>query len=275
MFEEIYFERQNVEQYIQARERRLPFAGAKNFRDLGGYQTTDARTIRWGKLYRSDSLHKLTPADLKRLTSLSLDRIIDFRADHEIAEEPDRLPAGTESRVVRISILDSSTQIWRDSREQFIKGNLQNVDPVHFMIQTNMDLGTRFTPQMQTFVQEVLSANGYPLLFHCAAGKDRTGFAAAILLRILGIPQPAVMEDYLLSNQYYLSAHKWNLTLLQLAKGKSFASVVKGFLEVRPAYLATAFEAIDYKYGSFKYYVRNELGLTLKDIEQLKMLYLE
>ena len=275
MFEEIYFERQNVEEYTQARERRLSFFGAKNFRDLGGYQTINERTIYWGRLYRSDSLHKLTSADLKRLTFLSLDRIIDFRADHEIAQETDRLPTDAEIRVVRIPILDSSTEIWRDSREQFIKDNLRNVDPVHYMIQTNMELATRFTPQMQIFIQEVLLANGRPLLFHCAAGKDRTGFAAAMILRMLGVPQQMVMEDYLLSNQYYLSAHKWDLAFLQLMKGKHFASVVKGFLEVRPAYLAAAFETIDYKYGSFENYVRNGLGLAQKDVEHLKMLYLE
>lgn len=275
MFDQIYLEGQRVGRIPPLVNRRLPFVGAKNFRDLGGYQTTDQRTIRWGRLYRSDCLHKLTAADLRRLTSLALDRIIDFRADHELAQAPDRLPSEVKIRVVRIPILDSSTEVWRDSREQFLKDNLRKLDPVYAMIETNIELATYFTPQLQMFVQEVLSANGRPLLFHCAAGKDRTGFAAAVLLRTLGVPQEVVMEDYLLSNQFYLSAYKWDLTLLKLMKGKKVASMVKGFLEVRSAYLATAFEAIDYKYGSFKYYVRNGLGLALKDIEHLKMLYLE
>jgi protein-tyrosine phosphatase len=274
MYEKIYLEREIVEHYYQAWKRRLPFTGVKNFRDLGGYQTSSGRTIRWGVLYRSDSLHKLTDADLKRLASLSLDRIIDFRAEYEKAKEPDRLPANLGIRVVGIPILDSSTEIWRDSREQFIKDNLRNIDPAKYMTQTNVGLATRFTPQMRMFIYELLSANGQPVLFHCAAGKDRTGFAAAILLRILGVPQDLVMEDYLLSNQYYLSAYKWDLALLQLMKGKRFAAVVKGFLEVRPAYLSTAIEAIDYGYGSFENYARNGLGLTQKDIEQLKILYL-
>jgi len=266
--------RQTVEKYSTVRKRRLPFSGAKNFRDLGGYQTIDGRTIRWRILYRSDSLHKLTETDLKQLTSLSLDRIIDFRAEHELVQEPDRLPANTGIRVVPIPILDSSTEIWRDSREQFVKDNLRNVDPTKYMIQTNIELATRFTPQMQVFIHGLSAANGRPVLFHCAAGKDRTGFAAAILLRMLGVPQKVVMEDYLLSNQYYLSAYKWDLALLQLVKGKRFAAVVKGFLEVRSAYLATAFEAIDYRFGSFEKYVRDGLGLAQSDIDHLKRLYL-
>jgi protein-tyrosine phosphatase len=275
MFDQIYLEKQTVQGYSKVKKRRLRFSGAKNFRELGGYQTTDARTVRWRILYRSDSLHKLTETDLKQLIALSLDRIIDFRAEYELAQEPDRLPAHPEIRVVRIPILDSSTEIWRDSHEQFIANNLLNIDPAKYMIQTNIELATRFTTQMQVFIQELSSANGRPVLFHCAAGKDRTGFAAAILLRMLGVPQKVVMEDYLLSNQYYLSAYKWDLALFQLIKGKRFAAVVKGFLEVRSAYLATAFEAINYRYGSFEKYVCHGLGLVQKDIEHLKRLYLE
>lgn len=275
MFDQIYLEKTTIEQYDQARKRHLPFSGVKNFRDLGGYQTVDGRTIRWRVLYRSDSLHKLTATDLKKLAGLSLDRIIDFRAEHELAKEPDRLPINTGPRAVYVPILDSSTEIWRDSREQFVKDNLQNIDPAKYMIRTNIELATRFTTQMQKFISELMLTNGHPVLFHCAAGKDRTGFAAAILLRMLGVPQDVVMEDYLLSNRYYLASYKRELVLLQLMKGKNFAAVVKGFLEVRPAYLSAAFEAIDNQHGSFENYIRVGLGLIEKDIEHLKMFYLE
>ena len=273
MFDQIYLEKTTVEQDDQARRRHLPFSGVKNFRDLGGYQTVDGRTIRWRVLYRSDSLHKLTATDLKKLADLSLDRIIDFRAEHELAKEPDRLPINM--CAIYIPILDSSTEIWRDSREQFVKDDLRNIYPAQYMIQTNIELATRFTPQMQKFFDELVSTNGYPVLFHCAAGKDRTGFAAAILLRMLGVPQDVVLEDYLLSNRYYLSAYKRELALLHLMKGENFAAVVKGFLEVHPAYLSAAFEAIDNQHGSFENYVRVGLGLTEKDIEHLKLFYLE
>jgi len=262
-------------QFFEEKKRRLDFTGAKNFRDLGGYRTVDGKSVVWGILYRSDQLQKLTNTDLKYLTALVLDRIIDFRAAHEKEEAPDRIPPNSDIRIVEIPILDSSTEVWRDTHDQLIKDNLKNIDSVKSMIETNIELATRFTPQMRQFVHELFSASGRPVLFHCAAGKDRTGFAAAILLRILGVPLEVVMEDHLLSNQYYLSAHSWSLFLIRLMKGKRFSNVVKGFLEVRPAYLCAAFEAIDREFGSFEKYVHNGLGLTEQDIKHLRNLYLE
>lgn len=254
--------------------RRLVFSGVKNFRDLGGYEAIDGKTVVWGKLYRSDQLHKLTDADLNYLEALALYCIIDFRAEHEKEDSRDRVPSNSDIRIIELPILDSSTLIWRDSRDQFIKGNLRNIDPVKLMIETNIELATRFTPQMRQFIHELSSANGRPVLFHCAAGKDRTGYAAAILLRILGVSLSVVMDDYLLSNQYYLSAYSWSLLMLRFMKGKRFSDTVKGFLEVRTAYLSAAFEAIDREFGSFERYVRNGLGLTEQDVEFLKNLYL-
>jgi protein-tyrosine phosphatase len=259
----------------EEQKRRLNFSGAKNFRDLGGYRTVDGRTVVWGVLYRSDQLQKLTNADLNHFAALDLDRIIDFRAEHEKEEAPDRLPVNSDICIVELPILDSSTEIWRDSRSQFLKDDLRNIDPAKFMIDTNIELATRFTPQIRQFINELFSANGRPVLFHCAAGKDRTGYAAAIILRVLGVPLDVVMEDYLLSNQYYLSEHIWRLLILRLMKGKRFSNVVKGFLEVRPAYLSAAFETIDREFGSFEKYVYNALGLTEQDIKFLKFLYLE
>ena len=275
MIDKIYLEIKIDSQSVEEKKRRLDFSGAKNFRDLGGYQTVDGKTVRWGVLYRSDHLHHLTDADHRYFSALVLDRIIDFRAEHEKEEAPDRLPVNTGIRIVEIPILDSSTEIWRDSRNKLIKDNLRSIDPAEFLTKTNIELATRFTPQMKQFLLELLSANGHPVLFHCAAGKDRTGFAAAIILRILGVPLNVVMDDYLLSNRYYLSARSWNLFVFRLMKGKGLSEVVKGFLEVRPAYLSAAFETIDHKYGSFKKYVDNGLGLTEQDIELLRRQYLE
>ena len=274
MLDQLYFENSIMTQPSEARKRRLDFAGAKNFRDLGGYQTADGKTVRWNTLYRSDGLHKLTTSDLKFMSALALDRIIDFRADHERELEPDRLPIELKDRAVEIPILDSSTQIWHDSRDEFVK-NLRKIDSAQYMIRTNMELATRFSAEMRQFVVELISANGKPLLFHCAAGKDRTGFAAAILLRMLGVPHEIVMEDYLLSNRYILPAHRPSLAVLNLLKGKAFTEAVKGFMEVRPEYLGAAFETIQREYGSFEDYVYKALDLTMHDTERLRALFLE
>ncbi len=275
MFEEFDLELPIIKQSFEERDRRLFFSGAKNFRDLGGYKTTDGKTVRWGALYRSDHLHHLTDTDLKYLATLNLDRIIDFRAKHEKEEEPDRLPANTNINIVELPIMDSSTEVWRDSREKFIQDKLRNIDPAKSLIETNIELATRFIPQIRQFIYELYSTNGHPALFHCAAGKDRTGFAAAVVLRMLGVSPEIAMNDYLLSNQYYLSAFSWKIFILRLMKGKRFSEVVKGFLEVHPAYLSAAFKTIDHEFGSFENYVRSGLDLTEKDVENLRSIYLE
>jgi protein-tyrosine phosphatase len=274
LLEETYLDAAAVQVFTTLSDRRLPFSGAKNFRDLGGYQTMGGKSLRWGMLYRSDSLHKLTDADLKRLSDLDLDRIIDFRSPLEKEKEPDRLPVELAARLVAIPILDSSTQIYQHSRDEFVK-NLKNIDAVQSMVQTNVELATCFTLELRMFLDVLLSSNGRPILFHCAAGKDRTGFAAAILLRILEVPHDMVMEDYLLSNRYFLAAHRWGLYLLRILKGKRFAEAVVGMVRVHPLYLSAAFQAIDRNHGSFENYVCSALGLTARDVEHLKSLYLE
>jgi protein-tyrosine phosphatase len=263
-----------VQAGTEVRERHLPFSGAKNFRDLGGYKTLDGKHVRWGLLYRSDSLHKLTHSDLKRLSALGLEWIVDFRSPKEKADWPDRLPADMTARLVEIPIVDSSTQIYQTSREELVK-NLKNIDPYHSLTTTNRELATRFTAEMRRFIDVLFSSNGHPLLFHCTAGKDRTGFAAAITLRILGIPQDAVMEDYLLTNQYFYAAQRKKLLLLRLIKGKQVARVVSGMIQADSAYLSAAFQVIDRNHGSFDHYVHNDLGLTIENIDHLKALYLE
>jgi protein-tyrosine phosphatase len=271
MFDRLDFEEIKSEHGNQI-SRRILFAGAKNFRDVGGYPTLDGKTVCWGKLYRSDALNKLTNTDLKFLAALNLHAVIDFRSEYETKSEPNRLLDSI--RYVKLPILDSSTKVWHESRDTFVK-NLVKIDSLESMMETNIEFATKFTPEIKSFFAELFSANGKPILFHCAVGKDRTGFVAAVLLKILGVPHDVVMQDYLLTNQYILPSFQRELTFLRMFRGKQFAEVVKGFMEARPEYLSAAFDAIEREYGSFDNYVYQVLELSLKDVEQLKALYLE
>ena len=274
MLEEVKLDKTVVFQTDPPRQRHLDVSGTRNFRDLGGYRTIDGKTVRWGLLYRSDGLHKLTDVGLKHLSALSLNRAIDFRSEYEKEQEPDRLPAEANIQRVEIPILDASTTVVQGSRDELVK-KLKEIDPAKYMTETYVGFVTQFTPAFQRFFRELASAEGRPVLFHCTAGKDRTGFAAAILLRMLGIPHGTVMEDYLLTNNYFFAGYKWNLILARLMKGKRFAESIKGFMMADPCYLSAAFETIDREYGSFENYIRNGLGLTEFDLEYFKALYLE
>ncbi len=257
------------------RVRRLSFSGTKNFRDLGGYQTLDGKRVRWRLLYRSDSLHKLTGSDLKRFSALGLEWIVDFRSPREKDDWPDRLPAGMASRLVEIPIIDRSTRMYQNSSRAELVKKLKNIDPVQYLTGTNVELATRFTGEMRKYMDVLRSAHGRPVLFHCTAGKDRTGFAAAITLRLLGVPQDIVMEDYLLTNQTFFAAQRRNLFMLRLLKGKQIAEVVSHMVRADPAYLSAAFQTIDQNHGSFENYAHQALGLANPDVDTLKNLYLE
>lgn len=258
----------------QKHQRHLSFSGAKNVRDLGGYSTADGATVRWNLLYRADSLDKLTNSDLKFLAALNLSRVIDFRSDHERERRPDRIPENMDIRRVDIPMEDVSTKVWHERRDEMVR-NVRLIDPAMYMIETNVELATKFTPGYRQFYREILAANGSPILFHCAAGKDRTGFAAASLLKILGVPHDRIVEDYLLTNQYLLSAYKWNLFIAGIVKGRHFAEYIRGFMCAHPDYLNAAFQAVEQDHGSFANYIRNGLGLGDRDVERLKDIYLE
>ena len=254
--------------------RLLPFRGAKNFRDLGGYETVDGRTVRWNVLYRSDALHKLTDSDLKFIAGLNLVRIWDFRASYETVREPDRLPDDLLVRLLKLPMEDASTKVWHEARDQMVR-NMKTLDPTVYMKQTNVELATKFTPEYRSFFRELIASNGQPTLFHCAAGKDRTGFAAACILRILGVPLETVMQDYLLTNRYFLDAYRWNLSIAALLRGRKFADGIRSFMRADERYLLAAFEALEREHGSFENYVRDGLGLSEQDVERLKNYYLE
>ncbi len=271
MLKEAGIERPTVDQMIHPQQRRLDFSGAKNFRDLGGYRTCDGRTVRQGVLYRSGGLHKLTDADLKRLFALSLDRVIDFRSDYERELEPDR---DAKIRHVEIPIMDASTALIQESRDAFAQ-KIRGIDPVKYMTESYTGFVKHFTPAFQKFFRELASAEGRPVLFHCTAGKDRTGFAAAVILRLLGVPQETVMEDYLLTNDYFFAGYKWNLMLARLMKGELFISVIKGFMRAEPYYLSAAFDTIEREYGLFENYICDGLGLSATDVERFQLAYLE
>lgn len=252
--------------------RYLPLSGAKNLRDLGGYTTVDGRKVRSGVLYRSDALHKLTSRDLQTLKSLRIGLVVDFRAEHEVEREPDKLPDG--ARLLNLHMEDSSTKVWHEARNEMTK-NMKTMDPAEFMIKTNVELATKFTPAYRKFFNELVNANGRPVLFHCAAGKDRTGFAAAVILRVLGVPHQVVMQDYLLTNKYLLSAYKWEIFLARLLKGKKFAEGITGFMRADERYLSAAFNRLEQDHGSFENYIWNGLGLSESKIATLKKYYLE
>ena len=143
------------------------------------------------------------------------------------------------------------------------------------MLAANRQFADEFTPQFAQFMRTVLEAQGRPVLWHCTAGKDRAGYAAAILLRVLGVPEQVVLDDYALSKQYTLDARSRDLMLLRLFKGQAVADKVAILLGVERPWLQAAFDEIDRRWGSFDQYIAAGLQLSPEEVSTLRRQLLE
>jgi protein-tyrosine phosphatase len=260
----------------RAAHRLLNFEGIANFRDLGGYANEQGQQVKWGVLYRSGTFAHSSKADLQGLQQLQLATLIDFRSGGEKEEEPNQLPQPASFTVVEIPTLDEGNKaLVGEVMERVESGNFDGFDPDQFMLTANRQFATEFTPQFRQFIHTVLDAGGKPVAWHCSAGKDRTGFASAILLRVLGVPQETVMRDYMESKQHALEARKNQLLLLRVFKGEEAADKLAIMMGVEEAWLRAAFEEIDARWGSFDNYVSEGLQLTDRDIAKLRNQLLE
>jgi protein-tyrosine phosphatase len=251
--------------------RLLNFEGISNFRDLGGYSTQDGRRVKWGKLYRSGTFAEASRADLAGLSALSLETFIDFRSELEKTEEPNRLPDPPGFRVIDIPVLDDGNKaLVGEIMDRIESGNFDGFDPNQAMLTANRQFASEFTPQFREFVHTVLQADGAPMVWHCSAGKDRSGFAAAILLRILDVPPATILQDYMASRAPALASRKGQLRMLGLFKGEEAASKLAILMGVEEAWLEAGFAQIDATWGSFDNYVATGLQLNAADIRRLR-----
>lgn len=243
-------------------ERALPLAGASNFRDLGGYGAADGRRVRWRRLFRSDHLAALTERDAAVLAPLHLARVVDFRGRQERAALPYELPA------VRYRSVPIEPTVVRRYRELAERG--ERLDAAHaqrLMLDTYQGFVADDAPQLAEFFEQLL-AEDTPLVFHCTAGKDRTGYAAALLLLALGVSRDVVLQDYLLTNRLYRRPPP-------PGDDAPTRAVHEVIWSVRAEYLETALETMDREHGGVQDYLRQRVKLTEAARQRLAALYLE
>jgi len=248
-----------------AHVRVLPLQGGRNFRDLGGYRTADGRTVKWGLLYRSGQMHDLTPADYVTLQKLGIRTVCDFRDTAERTKEPTLWPAGQRPKVLSDDYaLDMSAMRLPDDPSTWTHEQV-----VTAMTATYPKLLDQFNGQYRRMFAELL-AGDVPLAFHCTAGKDRTGVAAALLLTALGVPRATIVEDYLLSNQHMAPppAHPTGFW------AKLSPEAARTFAGVDRRYIDAVFAVTDRHPGGTMGYLRDELGLDAAKVAKLRALYL-
>ncbi|MEV6103602.1 tyrosine-protein phosphatase [Streptomyces sp. NPDC051940] len=237
-------------------DRLIRLDGTVNFRDVGGYRTTDGRWVRMGAVYRSDALDRLTDGDLAELRRLGISADYDFRTTSERAAAPDRVPEGARYVVADVLGGGSFTMPTTPAESE------------RMMVEGERAMVTSDTAKAAygTVFADLSDGDAAGVLYHCTAGKDRTGWASAALLTALGVPRETVMADYLASNDYRAEANAAALAALQPAQ----AAVYKPLLDVRPEYLNAGFAQIRQTYGSFTAYEKQALGLDAAEVGRLK-----
>ncbi|MEI6586766.1 MAG: tyrosine-protein phosphatase [Sediminibacterium sp.] len=248
-------------------KRQVKLEGAINFRDIGGYENKNGKHIKWGKIYRSASLNGLTQNDLEILKKLALSYVIDFRGPFECKTAPDKIPANA----LYLNLPAGSENI---GDSNYLKNMMRSIKNDSSMINFYSDL-TPFKDRYKPMFDQLLKNNkDSAILFHCSAGKDRTGIAAALILYALGVDEKTIMDDYLATNFYRKNENEKAINAM-VKMYRLDESAAKNMMSAKESYLNATFNAIKYKYGSIDNYLRDEMGLTNKKIKLLKSFYLE
>jgi protein-tyrosine phosphatase len=236
---------------VVASDRRVPFEGVTNFRDLGGYQTRFGARTRWGLVYRADALHGLSPADLTLYDRLGVCAVFDLRGELERDERPNPVlsqhlaiigrPADTDASILQPSAItkEDGERILRDLYIGLID---------HAAVQ----IGELYTALTED--------RSLPAVFHCHAGKDRTGIVAALLLDALGVERDTILDDYELTARYRRRTHQES-SYQRIIESGIPPEAAAGLLTTPRWAMQHALEELDRRHGSVADYLQGPAGM--------------
>jgi len=252
--------------------RYVSLDGPLNFRDLGGLQTIDGRTVKWGTLYRSDKLSELSANDLDTLKQRKIRYVVDFRSPAEQEEEPDNFGDLNEISYHHLPLYTKDVPVsWLER----IVAMMSADDMGEVLVKSNRALIRDSTDEYRAWFDLLLNEDNTPMIFHCSGGKDRTGLATALLLTALGVPRDTIFEDYLATNDFVEESVNETLDKISFySLGLIDPQDVRPVMMVDRKYLTAAFETIDELYGNMDVYLQDGLGLTAAKQQKLKAMYL-
>ena len=243
-------------------ERHIRLEGASNFRDLGGYATTDGATTKWRTMFRSDTPANLTKEDVGTVAGLGITAACDLRYGDERQTEPSQYKAHPQIEVLELGLDERPDQTFVDS--------FQLADDVvahaeRFLLTHYSDYPLLYAHAYLGLFERLIA--GDRVVVHCTAGKDRAGTAAALLLTALGVPRDTVFEDYLLTNELW----DWS----GRDTGDLDAEARKAIFSAREDYLSAAFRTIEDRFGNVDTYLVEYVGLDNAKRDALKAACLE
>jgi protein-tyrosine phosphatase len=258
-------------------ERGLGLVGAPNARDIGGLVDAGGRRTRPGVVFRSGALGRLSEDDVAALANRSIGCVIDLRDSSEIAAAPpDRLPADRTPRACHIPVFDPAHPVFTYVSAVLMGHDVTAVPEVESSPEAMLaiyrwmvaDPGARAA--FATAVRTIADAAGEPVLYHCSAGKDRTGWLTAILYELLGIDRDTVVADYLATNDYSRAVHV-AIVETRRAKGRPVdPDRLLPVFEARHEYLMAAYAEADRRFGGMDGYLRDGLGITCDAVDKIR-----
>jgi protein-tyrosine phosphatase len=256
-------------------KRLLPLEGGVNFRDMGGYPAADGKRVKWGSLFRSGTMNRLTEADRAHLAERGIRTVIDFRTESEHVHEPNDWG------------MSLGEDYWRRPHDETF-GNWSDLDPARLGTERDaekvLEAGFRKLPEQQAVAYAEmfrrLAAGDVPAVIHCTAGKDRTGGGAALILSMLGVPREQIVADFLLTQQW-AELHGFAVKGARRnpdPKYKRFAEMKREVLAVfssaRPGFIAAFLDSIEQQHGGIDNYA-NALGISASDRKAIRGTLLE
>ena len=255
----------HVDELANHPRRLIGLDAVHNFRDLGGYPTAGGRSTKWRTLFRSDGLYRLRGADdMSRVMQLGLKSVIDLRTEREQREQGIFPTDDIEVTFHHLSIVDVT---WSDTETPEFD------DEVEFLVWGYRDMleigSSRFADAMHVLAQ----TDSLPAVFHCAAGKDRTGVLAALLLSSLGVDDAHICADYGLTQDAMQRTIAWS-KVHRPELAERYANIPKAYLAVDPRAMQIILTELAQQHGSVRNYVR-EIGVADTTVEALGNLLLE
>jgi protein-tyrosine phosphatase len=240
--------------------RHYNLQGASNFRDLGGYATADGRSVRWRHIFRSNHLGHLSETDIGVVRELGVKHAFDFRGTDE------RVVAACVVKEIAVHSLPIEPTVVAALRARLQARALSSADALEIMRESYRGYVRLNTHSFRELFAHLVDGEG-PLVIHCTAGKDRTGFACALILHALGVPEKTISEDYLLTNRFYRR---------DPASAPDLPDEVRQAIgSVNASFLAAGLETIGERYGDLDGYFRDGLGLGTRERSELKKRYLQ
>lgn len=261
---------------ILEKDRMLKLRFGVNFREMGGYPTKNGQVTQWRKLLRSGNLGELAPEDVDYLKDYGLKYVVDLRSESESAYFPDKMPEG--AHYYNLSVYPFASSLFKNlgviGSMKLKTGNLSFVDESYAQM-----LADPHAQHVYRNLFQLLLQNDQPdesLVFHCAAGKDRTGVGGFLILNALQVKDEAIMNDYLMTNLYYSNASTEMINgILTDDDQDSLANELNSNLAVASENFETLYHTANAISGSVQNYLQDKMKLSDQDLEKLGKLYLK